>query len=313
MQQYPTSFSFRSRASRSVCNCDSSVVCLVSVMVASWFFCSTWKRHTPNPLDCKLVNYSRAEQMQCTFFLVHNTLCSYLVTSIRYFTSILWAVFFCFFFWRGGFFSHLWTLGGNLDSCYCCMPSPTTNCLGCWSRPTHTLFSGSPCPTLLPFLFRRSPQLHLHTLIQPCYSASVGLLIFSDFWHPSSFPPPSNLLQGLGAGQQGLLQLANAALQLVNLFVALLQLTTQLLRAEQQLTAPICLLLQLWGQPVHLVERERGEEKCGEWEKDKERKRDERNCWWDSFSATSPHSVEDIRRASWDVSWSTWERRRLII
>ena len=42
-------------------------------------------------------------------------------------------------------------------------------------------------------------------------------------------PPLPNLLQGLSAGQQGLLQLADAALQLVNLFVALSQLTTQLL------------------------------------------------------------------------------------
>lgn len=38
--------------------------------------------------------------MQCMFVLVHNTLCSYLVTSIRYFTSILWAVF--YFGGRGG-------------------------------------------------------------------------------------------------------------------------------------------------------------------------------------------------------------------
>lgn len=76
---------------------------------------------------------------------------------------------------------------------------------------------------------------------------------------PPPFPPNPYLLQGLSAGQQGLLQLANAALQLVDLLVALLQLAAPLLGAEQQLTAPIRLLLQLRGQLFHLAEAEREE------------------------------------------------------
>lgn len=95
----------------------------------------------------------------------------------------------------------------------------------------------------------------LHSYCLDCFFS----LIVSDSVSSTSFiyPPLPNLLQGLSAGQQGLLQLADAALQLVNLFVALSQLTTQLLGAEQQLTAPIRLLLQLRGQLVHLVENER--------------------------------------------------------
>ena len=131
-------------------------------------------------------------------------------------------------------------------------------------------------PPVPPLSVTSSTSLHTHP--QPCSTAIVLNCFFSlavsDILQPPPPPPLPNLLQGLSAGQQGLLQLADAALQLVNLFVALSQLTTQLLWAEQQLTAPIRLLLQLGGQLVHLVVSER--EKSGrERERDREREKGE--------------------------------------
>lgn len=141
--------------------------------------------------------------------------------------------------------------------------NPPTHC----SLPLHVL-------SLLPLLHYLSPHLHALThslshspqLLFGLFSLAVSVSLSSRSFNPLSLPPVPNLLQGLSAGQQGLLQLTDAALQLVNLFVALSQLTTQLLWAEQQLTAPIRLLLQLGGQLVHLVVRGREREKW--WERE---------------------------------------------
>lgn len=121
---------------------------------------------------------------------------------------------------------------------------------------THPHIVLPPSPPPLAVTSTRCLHTHGHTpqLLSsfPFLSLSPSLLQFPAQSAPPLLPPP-HLLQRLSAGQQRLLQLADAALQLFDLLVALPQLTTQLLGAEQQLTAPVCLLLQLGGQLLHLV------------------------------------------------------------